>query len=284
MLLMAQRHESEPETGRIREQPWTKFAAHWRLVGPPLRPCPEDLKRLRSAWIGSLAQGLPRRRIDALLLGVTPELAVFPWADDFHLTAVDASEAMLKAVWPGDSANRRAVQGNWLRMPFAEASFDLVLLDGGGFGPLEELGQELRRVLRPGGRAVMRYFARPPQSEPPEALIQAVADRTLSGFDELKLRLLMAVQGDRGEIGVRLGDAWNCFVRLFPDRASLAVKLGCLPEKVSAIDVYRENDGRYMFRSLEEVAMAFDGFAMAYGPQGHYLLAERCPVFSLAPV
>ena len=102
--------------------------------------------------------------------------------------------------------------------------------------------------------------------------------------DELKLRLLMAVQGDRGDEGVRLGDAWDWFQRLFADRPGLALKLGCSPEKVSAIDVYRDNDGRYMFRSLEEVALAFDDFVMASGSQGHYPLAERCPVFSLAPV
>jgi SAM-dependent methyltransferase len=281
---MARRHDEEPEKNNVRTQSWTNLASHWRLLGPPLRPCPEDLRRLHGAWTTSLAQGLPRRRIDVLLLGVTPELAVFPWADDFHLTAVDTSEAMLKAVWPGDNANRRAVQENWLQMSFAKGSFDLALLDGGAFGPLRELGRELRRVLRPEGRAVMRYFARPAQAEPLEALVHAVADGMLSGFDELKLRLLMAVQGDRGETGVRLGDAWDCFVRLFPDRSSLATKLECLPENVSTIDVYRENDGRYMFRSLEEVALALDGLAMAQGPEGHYRLAERCPVFSLAPV
>src|SRR6202012_5813470 len=82
---------------------WEKIAHHWRLLGPPLRARVEDAQRLHDTLLAKLPHGARSRRLDVLLLGVTPELAEFPWSADFHLTALDASEPMLQAIWPGDS-------------------------------------------------------------------------------------------------------------------------------------------------------------------------------------
>ena len=83
---------------------------------------------------------------------------------------------------------------------------------------------------------------------------------------------------------MRLGDVWDCFERIFPDRESLARRLGCDVQTVATIDTYRGRDGRYIFRSLAEVARVFDAFRLALGPAGHYPFAEYCPVFSLTPI
>jgi SAM-dependent methyltransferase len=202
---------------------------------------------------------------------------------------LDRSEAMIRAVWPGDRPDRKALLGDWLHMPFAPASFDLALTDNGPTmltspGQLAALGHELRRVLRPEGRAVMRLFVRPDPPESPEAVAQAAEAGRIRNFHELKLRLLFASQGSRAGLGVGLAETWNRFNRLFPDRDALAESLGCAPEIVATIDAYRGRDVRYFFYSLAEVARAFVDFRMAAGPAASYPLGDCCPVFSLTPV
>jgi SAM-dependent methyltransferase len=272
----------------LRREPWAAHARHWNRLGPPLRPSPEDLERLHDAWLQSLPGAVPERRIEILSLGVTPEIAAFPWADDFRLTAIDASDMMIQAVWPGDGPRRKAVHGDWLAMPFAAASFDLAVSDCGlaplsAPGQLAALGRELRRVLRPAGRVVMRHLARPARPETVAAVVRAAGAGQLAGFHELKLRLLMALTGEHPGSGVRLGDAWDCFASRFPDRGTLAARLGCPPEVIATIDAYRDRDARYIFPSLAELVQVFPGFILAAGPAGHYPFAECCPVFALTP-
>ena len=263
-------------------------AARWARLGPPLRPCPEDLPRLRAAWLAALPGGIPGRCIEVLSLGVTPEVALFPWAEKVSLRAIDASEEMIRTVWPGDGPERKAVLGEWLRTPFAEGSFDLIVCDAGltqlvGIEAVTLLGRELRRLLRTDGRVVMRHFARPARMESEQSLVDATEAGRVGNFHELKLRLLMVLESRTPQLGVRLGEAWGCFERLFPDREALAKRLGCNLPTVATIDAYRGREARYSFLSLGELAQAFDAFRLALGPAGHYPFAECCPVFSLTP-
>lgn len=223
-----------------------------------------------------------------LTLGVTPELALFPWAADFHLTALDASAEMIRNVWLGDNPNRKAVLGNWFEMPLPDASFDLLLADScltpiASKEKLRAVGREFRRVLRQDGRVAMRHFARPSAPESLKAIVEATETGQLRNFHELKLRLLTAVEAEGSGDGVLLTDVYNCFQRLFPDREALAQRLGCDPATVSTIEAYRGQDTRYAFPSLAELAQAFDGFSLNPGPAGSYPAAELCPVFSLTP-
>lgn len=263
-------------------------AARWARLGPPLRPCPEDLPRLKEAWLAALPGGLPGGCIEVLSLGVTPEVALFPWAEKVSLRALDASEEMIRTVWPGDGPGRKAVLGNWLRTPFAEGSFDLIVCDAGltqlvGIPSVTALGRELRRLLKTDGRVVMRHFARPARRESAQSLVAATEAGRVGNFHELKLRLLMALEARTPQLGGHLGEAWDCFDRLFPNREALAKRLGCDLPTVATIDAYRGREARYSFLSLGELAQAFDAFRLALGPAGHYPFAECCPVFSLTP-
>lgn len=220
------------------------------------------------------------------MLGVTPELASHRWAPKFQLWAVDASEVMVNAVWPGDTDQRKALHGSWLNIPFADASFDLIVSDC-GLTPLAEpgqvaaLGQELRRLIRPDGRVVMRHFARSANPQPLAQLVQLAESGKLRNFHELKLRYLLALAAALP--AVRLGDAWENFNRHFPNRSHLAERLGCALEVVSTIDAYRDRDACYAFPTLAELAQQFRGFTLKAGPVATYPLAECCPVFSLTP-
>lgn len=271
-------------------EPWSDFAERWSRLGSPLRPCAEDLQRFHNVWLDSLPNGLPPQRLEILSLGVTPEFALYPWPAETRLTAIDASDEMIRHVWPGDTADRRSVRGDWLAMPFADTSFDLILNDAGlllmaGPEKLRAAALELRRVLRPQGRIVLRHFSRVSPAEHPEEIVAAIEAGQLRNFNELKLRLLMAVEGEKGKAGdgVQLAEAYECFQRFFPDRARLARQLGCDPQTVDTIDAYRGREACYTFHSLDEMAQAFEGFSLTLGPAGHYSSAGRCPVLLLAP-
>lgn len=269
-------------------EPWSVYAGGWSRLGPPLRPCAEDLERFYRAWRESWPGELPRRRLEILSLGVTPEIALCPWAPETRLTAIDASAEMIRQVWPGDTAERRAVQGDWLAMPFADGTYDLMVNDAGlllvaGSEKLRAAAVELRRVLRSDGRVVLRHFARVSPGETLEEIVTTVEEGRLRNFHELKLRLLMTLEAEQAGRGVRLAEAYECFQRLFPDRARLAEQLGCDPRTVATIDTYQGREARYTFHSLEEMARAFEGFSLTLGPAGHYPAAERCPVLVLTP-
>lgn len=269
------------------DEPWAAYALHWGRLGPPLRPVAEDVQRLHAAWTSSVDPAiLSSRKIDILMLGVTPELACHRWAHEFQLRAIDASEVMIKAVWPGDTDCRKAFCGSWMNTPFADASFDLILSDCGltplaAPGQVAALGRELSRLLRPDGRVVMRHFAQSANPKPVDQLFQLVESGTVPSFHELKLRLLLAMAAMTP--AVRLGEAWECFKRQFPDRNQLAERLGCALEIISTIDAYRDQDARYAFPTLPELAQRFRDFSLSAGPSASYPLAEFCPVFSLTP-
>lgn len=286
---MTNRRPPDSSDGPVVAGPWSTHAVGWSRIASPLRPCPEDLARLKETWIASLPNGIPRRRIDVLMLGVTPEIADFSWADEMTLCAVDSSEDMIRAVWPGDGPGRRAILGRWESMPLPDASFDLIVSDDGlavlvEMASITAVAGQLRRLLKPGGRVVMRQFVRTGKAETEQSILAATEAGEMPNFHGLKLRLLLMHDARASGNGVRLGDVWNCFQRLFPDREALARRLGCRLETIGTIDTYRERDGRFIFRSLAEIAEIFNAFAMAEGATGNYPFAEYCPVFSLTPI
>ncbi len=267
--------------------PWAALAAHWQLLGPPLRPVAEDIARLTAAW--QAARGAePAEPLAVLLLGVTPEYAQHAWAPRQELVAVDSSETMIRVVWPGDIPGRRALVADWLQLPFPDASFDLILCDNGPalFNSLERLeafGRELRRVVRPTGCAAIRNLERPARTEPVEAAVADVLAGRVDNFHAFKMRFLMALQGAHPDPGIELGAAWEQFNRLLPDRAQLAARIGCSARVIATIDAYRGRAARYSFYNAAEITRGFAGFRVVPGPAGRYPFAERCPVFALAP-
>lgn len=275
------------DASSLRNALWEKFARQWRLLGPPLRATKEDAERLYAVWRSSLPHGVPEGRLEVLLLGVTPELTFFPWSADCTITALDTSEPMLRTVWPGDAPGRRGVQGDWLRAPFADGSFDLILNDGGIIGcdsrvKLATLGRECLRLLRPGGRVVIRHFVRPEPIEKPEAVVAAVAAGEIGNFHALKLRLLLALPLEHDPLMTSLPAGLRTFDRLFPDRAALAQQLGCSLETIGTVDAYA-GMGDYRFADLAELRVAFPDFEVRTGPPASYPLGACCQVFIFTP-
>lgn len=263
---------------------WDAMTAQWSRIGPPLRPCPEDLALMRELVARYAAE--PGRSSDGLLLGVTPEIATQDWGSPMRLLAADNSYAMVASTWPGNTPLRSAICADWLRLPLRQASFDVVLADGSlstqvfpdGY---EKLGGVLANCLKPGGMFIVRAFCRPPVAESVDEVFTDLRQRRIGSFHAFKWRLAMAVQGVNPAQGVRLADIWDAYLQHVPDHGAMAAISGWPVGTIATIDVYRGSPARYTFPSQEETASALARhFAWVDSKTGSYELADRCPLLA----
>lgn len=260
---------------------WNAYAARWALIGEPLRPGPSDLAQLERRVRQALGTA---PTISALLLGVTPELATLRWPESLRLLAVDKSEGMVRAVWPGDNGWRRALVGDWVTFE-AEQPFDLVLGDGvftlfdypSGY---RQLARALARLTRPGGMLDLRLFCRPERVESLDAVLTALESGQIGSFHAFKWRFAMALQGDTTR-GVRLADVWQTFRDRVGTPRELAARTGWPEQVISTIDGYRALDDRYSYSTEREaIDCLADAFEHIETWHPSYELGERCPHLS----
>jgi SAM-dependent methyltransferase len=264
---------------------WDAHATRWRLIGAPLRPATPDLEYLREsvARLGASTAPATASPRTALLLGVTPEIAELSWQPPHRLVAVDKSEGMVRAVWPGDTLTRRGIVGDWLALELPEAPFDLVVGDG-VFSLFEfpqgyaRLASALGDLVKPGGLLSLRLFCRPEPSESVEQVLAALFAGAIGNFHVFKWRLAMALQGDCTR-GVRLDDIWSTFRERAGSAAEVATRVGWPEPIIGTIEGYRGIDERYSFSSEREVTdgLAVAGFELIETWRPSYELGERCP-------
>jgi SAM-dependent methyltransferase len=232
----------------------------------------------------------PAVPLRALLLGVTPQLATMRWPTGTTLLAVDASEDMVAAVWPLEHAppGSTARVGDWRALDLPDAGIDIALGDcflSSTSYPEDyrAILRELRRVLRPDGRLVVRLFARPQAREEVADVARALWSARIGSMHALKWRLLMAVQAP-DERNVAVAGAWRAFHEICPDRRRLVDKLGWSPESVEMIETFREGSARYSFPTLAEVrSLLAADFDELSSHTFDYDMGERCPTLVLAP-
>jgi SAM-dependent methyltransferase len=268
---------------------WGRLATFWSLLGSPLRPAAQDMA-VAEAVARSWRQSHPGAPLHALVLGATPEYAAMAWPDGASVVAIDRSEAMLGALWPGGEGPpaRRGQAGDWRALALADGSVDLALGDG-CFTVVEfpdearQVTRELGRVLRPGGRLVVRVFARPEAREELDEVAAALWAGRIGSLHALKWRLAMAVQPARAR-RVAVVDVWHAFVRICPDASRLVTQLGWPPQVLATIEPYRESAAAYAFPTLEEMrAVLADGFIELACHVPGYELGDRCPTLVLEP-
>jgi SAM-dependent methyltransferase len=259
---------------------WNEHARQWSLIGPPLRPVAGDiavLEREISAWQKRSGATTPR----ALLCGVTPEIARMRWPGGTRLVAVDHSVAMIAGVWPAGEAPGHAVCGEWMRLPLADGSRDVLIGDGCfsllvGHRCYAAFAAELRRVAVPGALLLMRYFIRPDTPEAARDVVDDLWQKRIGNFHVFKWRLAMALHGTLDE-GVRLADIWNAWHAAAPDPAKLADHLGWPHAMVNTIHNYRGVETRYSFPTLAEARELTGDFDEVAIHVPDYELGERCP-------
>lgn len=250
---------------------WEIQAGQWAELGRPLRPGEDDLVPVQDSID---ERG---RDLTALILGVTPELVHRRWPDGATVLATDKSMAMIREV-----GRTRAAQADWLALPVAGTSCDLVLSDGGFANvpgaSVAALAGSVRRVLRDDGVVTTRMFVRPDDREEPDEVWEELVGGRIGTFSAFKLRLLMALCGDDGDVGVATGWAW--FGCRCPDPDGLARRLGWPVAEIRTIEAYRGQDTVYWFPTLAQfravMSREFDERA-CHSPG--YELGERCPTF-----
>lgn len=270
-----------------KEDHWSDMAKQWDRIGPPLRPSEQDVAFYTEAverWARS--HGAPR----ALILGVTPELFRLSWPRGTSVTAVDHTQEMIDAVWPGP--RETAVCGDWKDLPMEPASCDIVLCDGGlHLSPYpdgqREVVRNLRRVVAPGGVCVFRFFVPPPRRESPETVLQDLLAAKISSLNVLKLRLGMAMQTDAVQ-GIQLAQVWDAVHRVAPDWDRLAERIHWSIQHLRAFDTYRNCLKRYHFGDSAEVRDLFcknpGGFEVETLHIPTYEWGESCPTVAFRRV
>lgn len=215
---------------------------------------------------------------------MTPEIATARWLKDFDLVAVDRVQAMIDSVWPGDTANRRAVRADWRHLPFADESLDLLIGDGcltpvGFPDELEQVLASLYRCLRRDGHLMLRLFCGPEDPETPAAVIAALRAGSIGSIHAFKWRLSMALQASTDASDVALDTVWQAWRAAQFDADALAAARSWSAEAVATMEFYRGSPERNNFMPLDR-AIAFlqhCGFEHMATRIGSYELAECCP-------
>ena len=268
------------------EDHWNDQAKKWAHIGAPLRPCQEDIQIIEDF----LRTNVSGEDLHALILGVTPELALLSWPENTRLLGIDRNQVMVSSVWPHIklSENASAICGDWLYTNLAKGSMDIIVGDG-CFTLLsycehyEKLLQEMQRILKPDGWFIVRHFCRPEQKENPAAVFADLLNGRIGNFHVFKWRLAMALHGTIEE-GVVVGEIWDNWCRQKIDIDSLAIKLGWQTESIDTINNYKNAEARYTFPTIKEISeisdQYFDPLACHYMS---YELGDRCPLFILKP-
>jgi hypothetical protein len=261
---------------------WPRHARQWALVGPPLRPCADDIA-IAEAAVAPI--GAARR---ALVLGVTPELVTMRWPAATERLAIDRARAVIGAIFPArdaGAARATAIQGDWLALPCANESIAAVVGDGSlsnlGFPDVyHALASELARVLVSGGVVVVRLFASPEEREPLDAVARDLAAGRIGNLNVLKWRIAMAVQpADRN---VPVVDISRAFDEIVADRDGLASRLGWSRAHLDSVDVYRGSSLTYSFPTLADVEAALaPALTVEAVHVPRYELGDRCPTLVL---
>jgi SAM-dependent methyltransferase len=261
---------------------WERHARTWQHFGSPLRPCAADVR-----WMELALQAIHPGVRQAVLLGVTPELAHMRWPEACQVLAVDQNEEMIRLQWQTNPpANGRVLCGDWQHLPLADGSVDAIVGDGvlvffaqpDGVRPLLK---EFRRLLTPHGRWLLRVFVRPEQGESLEQVHAALANGAISSFHAYKWRLAMALQPSLAS-GVRPEDVWRAWRQWVPSAAALSAATEWPLAEIDTIEAYRDSQATYYFPTLDELRQLLSGEfeILDLHIPGHEL-GERCPLLAL---
>ena len=148
--------------------------------------------------------------LTSILLGVTPELAkILANTRSFE---IDHSIGMINWSWTKFPRGHLAtpIAGQWTNLPIRNDCIDLIVGDGCNIqlefpGAYQAWFREMARVLRPGGKVVLRVYVSPETPEHSNAVIDDLMHRRIGNSNVLRMRLFMALQPS-ATTGVQLSD------------------------------------------------------------------------------
>jgi len=268
---------------------WEKQAKQWSLISTPLKPSPIDIQN-HISWLADKIQ-IHHQPLSVLILGVTPELVHMPWPVHTSLLAIDYSDIMVNDILPAKTSTIKPIGliGNWLQLPVTNTSIDIVMGDG-SYSSLDRkdyaiLSQEIRRVLKPSGLFIMRFFCNSTDTDSLEAIHSDLLTGKIDSFHAFKLRLAMLLQDNTNQ-GVCLKNVWECW----NDRFSNSIKTHKQSSQwnndiIASIDTYKNNSVRYTFPALPEIRNTLSSYFIEkniFTPA--YYLGQCCPSLLLTPI
>jgi SAM-dependent methyltransferase len=203
------------------------------------------------------------------------------------ITAVDQSRTLVDRLWSGNTPGRRAVVGDWLRLPFEAGSFAACIGDGSLISfdypeRLQALLAEVARCLRPGAKFACRVFLAP---DPPQrfADLEAAIRSGPITFQLFKLKFAAAIGAELGNPNVGVASIPEFFDAQFPDRDRLAAATGWDRAEIDTVDIYRKSGATYAFPTRKQLlAVLPPAFADArFIPVPDHPLRDEWPVLAM---
>ncbi|NES17535.1 MAG: class I SAM-dependent methyltransferase [Symploca sp. SIO3E6] len=267
---------------------WQSIAKLWDLIGSPSRPCDQDLAFIKEQsfpYLESLSPNISQ----AVMLGVTKEIALLSWPYNVSLLAIDRSPEMIDLVWPKTEVPKgKAILGDWKNLPCPDNSCDLVVGDC-CFTLLDypqsyqTVLQEVSRILKPQGLFIMRFFLRPDLSEDIETIFDELKAKAIGNIFVFRWRLAMALQNSPEE-GLPVHKIWQRWQQEVSNPDQLMEHLGWPTELLATITNYQNSSAVFTFPTLSEVRQIFLSYfdeVSCHFPS--YELGERCPTLTFHP-
>jgi SAM-dependent methyltransferase len=201
------------------------------------------------------------------------------------VVAIDKNASMVGNLWPGNTDRRRAIVGNWLNTNFAAETFSCCVGDGSLNAvrypdEMQLLCSEVARVLRSGGRLVVRVFVLPDAVETVEAVHRSAMRGTIRNFHGFKWRLAMAIAHESKQPNVEMRWVFDAFNQMFPDRDRLVSVTGWSRKEIDTIEFLKDSVAISSFPTRDQllsiVSQAFSSVRLV--SVGTYEAAEFCPL------
>ncbi len=144
--------------------PWKQIANMWNTYFTSPSRISQDENKKYKEWLREIKKG----KIKALVLGVTPEIREALIALDYEITCIDINKEMILAmdsVLKVKSPNEVVINENWLENSLMDNTFDVVIgdcvLSNVKWEERDKLLLEIKRVLKPNGIFITRFFSIP---------------------------------------------------------------------------------------------------------------------------
>jgi hypothetical protein len=267
---------------------WAALAKAWSEVAWPFRPTGSEIRMFESS-VRDWARQSARERIQALILGVTPEIALMNWPANTYVTGVDNSPDVIRAIWPGDAPNvREAICANWLSIPRSLRSLDVIIGDGSLIAfrfpqQTKEIVRRAHALLRADGLLVLRCYTQSSPKESVQEVFHALSAGEIPTINHFKFRLFMAVQRDAEE-GAPVKDIYRAWANNRIESDVLTQRFKWTRAAIDTMEFWRDGDTVYTFPTLQEtldVLQEHFEICSLQAPQDG--LGQRCPIVVATP-
>jgi len=139
---------------------WLKYAENYKKDTYPGKPSPDDL----DIFYKFIKKAIGKKKARILVLGATPGMRDVAAKFNSEITLIDNNKDVIKAMSKliKHKKKEKKIVGNWLKMPFKDNYFDVVIGDliiGNIHGEKnKDLIKEIYRILKPKGYWIHRVY------------------------------------------------------------------------------------------------------------------------------